>query len=148
METTLSIIALVISVISGGFALYSFFWTARRDRKQATLDAYNTLQEQALDTLNEYTSTEIKRIIEEKNKNEYRELSKCLARLEHFSVGVNTGIYDRKTVYELAHGYLDVAIWYKLQPILEQKQKGKQEDFYLNYRELVTWMKAQKKDTL
>ena len=147
METTLSIIALVISVISGGFALYSFFWTARRDRKQATLDAYNTLQEQALDTLNEYTSTEIKRIIEEKNKNEYRELSKCLARLEHFSVGVNTGIYDRKTVYELAHGYLDVAIWYKLQPILEQKQKGKQEDFYLNYRELVTWMKAQKKDT-
>lgn len=148
METTLSIIALVISVISGGFALYSFFWTAQRDRKQATLDAYNTLQEQALDTLNEYTSTEIKRIIEEKNKNEYRELSKCLARLEHFSVGVNTGIYDRKTVYELAHGYLDVAIWYKLQPILEQKQKGKQEDFYLNYRELVTWMKAQKKDTL
>ena len=148
METTLSIIALVISVISGGFALYSFFWTARRDRKQATLDAYNTLQEQALDTLNEYTSTEIKRIIEEKNKNEYRELSKCLAQLEHFSVGVNTGIYDRKTVYELAHGYLDVAIWYKLQPILEQKQKGKQEDFYLNYRELVTWMKAQKKDTL
>ena len=50
METILSIIALVISVISGGFALYTFIWTARRDRKQATLDAYNTLQEQALDT--------------------------------------------------------------------------------------------------
>ena len=147
METTLSIIAIVISVISGGFALYTFIWTARRDRKQATLDAYNSLQEQALDTLNEYTGAEIKRIIEEKNKNEYRELSKCLARLEHFSVGVNTGIYDRKTVYELAHGYLDVAIWYKLQPVLEQKQKGKQEVFYQNYRELVTWMKEQKKDT-
>ena len=147
METTLSIIAIAISLISGGFTFYTFIWTAQRDRKQATLDAYNTLQEQALDTLNEYTGTEIKRIIEEKNKEEYRELSKCLARLEHFSVGVNTGIYDRKTVYELAHGYLDVAIWYKLQPVLEQKQKGKQEDFYRNYRELVTWMKAQKKDT-
>ena len=146
METIFSIIALVISIISGGFALFTFIWTARRDRRQATLDAYNTLQEQALDALNEYTGTEIKRIVEEKNKEEYRELSKCLARLEHFSVGVNTGIYDRKTVYELAHGYLDVAIWYKLQPVLDQKQKGKQEDFYKNYRKLVTWMKEQKKD--
>ena len=95
METILSIIALVISVISGGFALYTFIWTARRDRKQATLDAYNTLQEQALDTLNKYTGAEIKRIIEEKNKDEYRELSRCIARLEHFSVGVNTRISPR-----------------------------------------------------
>lgn len=147
METPLSIIAIVISVISGGFAFYTFFWTARRDRKQATLDAYNTLQEQALDALNEYTAAEIKRIIEEKNKEEYRQLSKCLARLEHFSVGANTGIYDKKTIYELAHGFLDVAIWYKLQPVLEQKQKGRQETYYGNYIALVEWMKAQKKDT-
>lgn len=37
METTLSIVSLVVSVITGGFALYTFFWTAQRDRKQATL---------------------------------------------------------------------------------------------------------------
>ena len=47
METALSIIAMIISVISGGFALYTFFWTAARDRQQATLDAYNQLQQQA-----------------------------------------------------------------------------------------------------
>lgn len=144
METTLSIIAIVLSVISGGFAFYTFFWTARRDRKQATLDAYNTLQEQALDHLNDYTGTEIKRIIEEKDKDEYRELSRRLARIEHFSVGVNTGIYDKTTVYEMAHGYLDVAIWHKLQPVLEQKHKGKQEEYYHNYRKLVSWMQQQK----
>jgi len=147
MEIIISVIALVFSVISGVFAFCTFIWAARRDRKQATLDAYNTLQERALDTLNKYTGAEIKRIIEEKNKDEYRELSKCLARLEHFSVGVNTNIYDKKTVYELAHGYLDVAIWYKLQPVLYQKQKGKKEEYYQNYRELVNWMKKQKKDT-
>ena len=147
MEITLSIIAIVISLISGVFALYTFIWTAQRDKKQATLDAFNTLQEQALDVLNEYTGAEIKHIIEEKNKSEYRELSKCLARLEHFSVGANTGIYDRKTVYELAHGFLDVGIWYKLQPVLEAKQKGKTENYYQNYCALVKWMKAQKKDT-
>ena len=143
MEMTLSILAIVISVISGGFAIYTFFWTARRDRKQATLNAYNTLQEQALDRINEYTGTQIKQIVEDGNKDEYRKLSKCLARLEHFSVGANTGIYDRKTVYELGHGYLDVGIWYKLQPVLEQKQKGKKEEFYKNYCNLVIWMKKQ-----
>ena len=140
---TLSVLAIVISVISGCFAVYTFFWTARRDRKQATLDAYNTLQEQALDRLNEYTGTQIKQIVEDGNKYEYRELSKCLARLEHFSVGANTGIYDRKTVYELGHGYMDVGIWYKLHPVLEQKQKGKKEEYYKNYCDLVMWMKKQ-----
>lgn len=144
METTLSIIAIVLSVISGGFAFYTFIWTARRDRKQATLDAYNLLQEQALDRLNEYTGAEIKRIIEEKNKDEYRELSRCLVRIEHFSVGVNTGIYDKRTLYLMAHGYLDLGIWYKLQPVLEQKQKGRQEEYYLNYQKLVAWMQQQK----
>lgn len=97
-----------------------------------------------MDHLNDYTGTEIKRIIEEKDKDEYRELSRCLARIEHFSVGVNTGIYDKTTVYEMAHGYLDVAIWHKLQPVLEQKHKGKQEEYYHNYRKLVSWMQQQK----
>lgn len=147
MEMTLSILAIIISVISGGFAVYTFFWTARRDRKQATLDAYNVLQEQALDRLNEYSGSQIKQIVEDGSKEKYRELGKCLARLEHFSVGTNTGIYDRKTVYELSHGYLDVGIWYKLQPVLEQKQKGKKEEYYKNYRNLVMWMKKQAEKT-
>ena len=59
METALSIIAIILSVISGGFVLYSFAWTAQRDRKQATLDAYNLLQEQALDHLNYYMPAQI-----------------------------------------------------------------------------------------
>lgn len=36
METLLSAVAFAISVLSGGFALYTFYWTANRDRKQAT----------------------------------------------------------------------------------------------------------------
>ena len=143
LETLLSIVAIVLSVVSGCFAFYTFEWTARRDRKQATLDAYNVLQEQALDKLNEYSGTEIKRIIEQKDKNKYREISQYLARIEHFAVGVNTGIYDRTIVYEIAHGYLDIAIWHKLQPVLEQKHKG-EEEFYHNYRELVAWLQRQK----
>jgi hypothetical protein len=140
MEMALSIVAIVLSMISGGFAIYSFFWTARRNQKQATLDAYNILQEQALDVLNEYTETKISGIIESNNREEYRKLSKMLARIEHFSVGVNSGIYDKTTVFELAHGYFDIAIWYKLQPLLAEKHKGKGEEYYSNYRQLVAWM--------
>lgn len=143
LETILSIVAIVLSVVSGCFAFYTFVWTARRDRKQATLDAYNVLQEQALDKLNECSSIEIKRIVEERNRDKYREISQHLARIEHFSVGVNTGIYDKRIVYEMAHGYLDIAIWHKLQPVLEQKHKG-EEEFYHNYRELVAWLQRQK----
>lgn len=75
METTLSIIAIVISVISGGFTFYTFFWTARRDRKQATLDAYNQLQEQALDQLNQYTPANIREIANDRRSAEYKTIS-------------------------------------------------------------------------
>ena len=67
MENLLSVIAIVLSLVSGGFSLYSFFWTARRDRRQSTLDAYNQLQCQALDHLNYYTPSQIKEIAKNKS---------------------------------------------------------------------------------
>ncbi|MBO5934251.1 MAG: hypothetical protein J6Q94_02045 [Clostridia bacterium] len=72
METVLSIIAIVLSVASGGFSLYSFFWTAKRDRRQATLDAYNQLQEQSLDYLNYYTPSQIAEIAKNPRSEEYK----------------------------------------------------------------------------
>lgn len=44
MDTALSVAALVVSLFSAGFTLYTFIWTKVRDRKQATLEAYNRLQ--------------------------------------------------------------------------------------------------------
>ena len=137
------ILTVAISVTALLVSVFTYTKSVVHDRKRDTLDAYNVLQEQALDILNEYTAAEISSVIDGGDKEEYRKLSKCLARLEHFSVGVNTGIYDKKTVYQLSHGYLDIGIWYKLQPVLEQKQKGKKEDFYKNYRQLVSWMLEQ-----
>lgn len=67
MEIVLSIIAIAISVISAGFTLYTFFWTARHDCKQNTLDAYNRLQEQALDVLNGIYLPQLKKLRKIKN---------------------------------------------------------------------------------
>lgn len=142
METILSIIAIVISVISGGFALYTFFWTAARDRQQATLDAYNQLQEQALDHLNLYRPSNIKEIVKDRRSEEYKKLSAYVARIEHFCVGVNQKIYDRKTVYELAHGYFDGGLKVRIEPVIDGKNRFG-EDYYANIHKVYAWMEKE-----
>ena len=62
MEMTVSIASLAVSLFAAAFALYSFFWMARRDCRQATLEAYNRLPEQVLDHLNLYMPSQIREI--------------------------------------------------------------------------------------
>ena len=142
METILSIIAIVLSVISGGFTFYTFIWTASRDRKQATLDAYNQLQEQALDHLNYYRPAEIADIAEDPRSQAYKKVSGYIARIEHFCVGVTQKIYDRKTVYELAHGYFDGAVRDRIEPIIERKNQSGI-DYYANIHSVYGWMEEE-----
>lgn len=144
METVISIIALVLSVVSGVFAMATFWWTARRDRRQATLEAYNQLQEQALDHLNFYMPAAIREIAQNPRSEEYKKISAYVARIEHFCVGVNQRIYDQKTVYELAQDYLDGAIKDRIEPIIEKKNRRTNEDYYENIHQVYAWMAKQK----
>lgn len=145
METTLSVVAIVLSVISGGFSFYTFIWTTRRDRKQATLDAYNQLQEQALDHLNYYRPTEIIEIAKNPRSEEYKKISTYIARIEHFCVGVNQKIYDSETVYALARDYLDGAIKTRIEPIIDRKNQYGDDDYYENIHQVYDWMAKRKK---
>lgn len=145
METALSIIAIFLSVISGGFALYSFAWTAQRDRKQATLDAYNLLQKQALDHLNYYMPAQIAEIANNPRSDEYKKISTYIARIEHFCVGVNKKIYDKETVYALAHDYLDGGIKVRIEPVINRKNQYKDIDYYENIHQFYNWMECYKK---
>ena len=140
METTLSVIAIILSVISGGFSFYTFIWTTRRDRKQATLDAYNQLQEQALDHLNYYRPTEIAEIAENPRSEEYKKISAYIARIEHFCVGVNQKIYDSETVYALARDYLDGAVKTRIEPMIDRKNQFGSDDYYENIHQVYAWM--------
>ena len=150
METILSIIAIVLSVISGGFSLYSFVWTARRDRKQATLEAYNRLQTEVFDNLNTYRPDEIRNICVDNKSADYKKVSGYLARIEHFCVGLNQGIYDKNTFYALSHGYFDGhQIRKRIEPVIESKNSSKnsKELFYDDTLSVLRWMekKAAKK---
>lgn len=141
MESTLSILAIIISAFTFLFSFYTFRWTARRDRKQATLDAYNTLQNEAFDKLNPLMPSEIQEIMKHTTSKEYNEVSGYIARIEHFCVGVNQEIYDRKTVYELAHGYFDgKKLRSRMEPVIEQKNQGVDKDYYENIHKVLAWM--------
>lgn len=78
MDTALSVAALVVSLFSAGFTLYTFIWTKVRDRKQATLEAYNRLQEQVLDHLNVYMPKQIAEIAKNTRSEEYKQISAYL----------------------------------------------------------------------
>ena len=138
MELGLSATATVIALVSAVLSLFTFCSTRKRDQKRDTLEAYNRLQEQVFDELNLLRPEEIEEIVKNNRSAEYKKISGYLARIEHFCVGVNTKIYDFKTVYELGHGYIDGhQIKKRIVPIIDRKQSGTQQDYYENIHKLL-----------
>lgn len=157
MELAISIVAAIVSVATFLFTIMVTYRGEQREKKQATLNALNVLQEQVFDNLNTYTFGEIKEVaikwsdaIAEKNRyvndkkgsakdfwdthheydsvvDEYRKISGYLARIEHFALGVNTGIYDAKVTERAATTYF-VMLYKKIMPILAVKNGGKPND--------------------
>lgn len=140
--TIVDLITIAFSVIAAVFSLITYRKSIVHDRQQATLDAYNQLQEQALDHLNYYVPTQIAEIAKDPRSEEYKKISAYVARIEHFCVGVNQKIYDEKTVYELAHGYLDGGIKKRIGPIIEKKNKFGH-DYYANIHAVYAWMEQE-----
>ena len=121
MEDILSLIAIALSLVS---LIYSYKLNRDgviHDRKRDTLDAFNLLQEQVLDQLNGYTKAELDRLCTNPQSAEYKKVSVLLARIEHFAVGVNEEIYDRKTVKRLAGRHI-VKTYENLECMIEAKR--------------------------
>lgn len=122
METTISLIALIISIISGGFTLYTFWWTNRRDRKQEALNTFHCLQSEVFDNINAISKNTIKEIAKDLQSKEFTEYSHYLVRIEQFCIGINAGIYDFSITKKIAAQYLN-NIYYKSLPVIEQRRK-------------------------
>ena len=141
--TTIDLITISFSVIAAAFSWITYQKSVVHDRQQATLDAYNQLQEQALDHLNYCMPAAIKEIAKDRRSEEYKKLSAYVARIEHFCVGVNQKIYDQKTVYELAHGYFDGGLKTRIEPIIDCKNQFEY-DYYANIHKVYAWMDKEK----
>ena len=112
---------ILLSGISMAVSVITYCQNIRHDRKRDTLTAFNNLQHEVLDKINGYTKKQITEISQNPRSPEYKELSSLLARLEHFSVGVNTRVYDRKIVIRMAGIYF-VSVYDKLSPLIEKKR--------------------------
>lgn len=134
ISTILDVVAVITAIIAIVKTQQSLNFTTRtyeegvvHTRKKDTIEAFNSLQCQALDKLNAYTDKEIEEIAgfqysrnpEEKAK--YREISGYMARIEHFCVGVVNDIYDKEIVYQLAHNYFEKALKRRISPMLKKK---------------------------
>lgn len=131
-------VTVLISIVSLCFSLFTWYRALIHDRKKDTLDAFNVLQQQALDPLQSYTRARIREIAEDSRSEEYRIVSTYLARIEHFCVGVEQKIYDQRTVWELSEGFLNRGVYEKLKPIIEHKNQ--QKNYYRNFLAVVQKM--------
>lgn len=149
MELYISLAAMIISLISVIVSVAIYLLGIQRDKKQDTLDSFNLLQEQVFDKLNLITYSEITNIckkvdngsIDDETNSKYYELLGYLARLEHFSLGVNTGIYDAKTAERAGTAFL-VSLRKKILPVIELQEKrgnhnsDKRIEYYKEFRML------------
>jgi len=126
----IDIIALIISVLALGLSGFQFIRDSSRSKIEATLNAYHELQETSFDPLND-----ILRKLRDDGKldnngyididvsNEYWEaLTGCLAKIENFSVGINTGLYSLDILNKVGGGYF-IRIYNELSLIIDKKAK-------------------------
>ena len=132
----MEIASFALALFAAAFSVITYLKSVRHDRQKDTIDAYNMLQEQALDHLSIYMPKQIEDISKHPRSEEFKTISHYMARIEHFSVGVRKNVYDRKIVYELASGFLDRAIWNRLESMIDVKG----EQYYQNYCWLVRQM--------
>ena len=93
------------------------------------------------DNLNVLSPKYIQDVARDRTSPEYKRISSYVARVEHFCVGINHGIYDRKTFYKLTHGYFDSDVFLnRIAPIIERKQTNSTHDYFENIHKVVCWM--------
>ena len=138
--------AALIAVITGVFGVCTYFRDSRRKLHVETMEAYKRLQNEVFDKLNDWKNDcQVAQAIDEPGTFGHTELNNALARIEHFCVGMNRGVYDFETFYQMSHGYFDNRLQVLLRPLLEKKGRGHgaAEDYYNNLHKV--WARMEKR---
>lgn len=133
--------SIVIAVISAAFSIVTYVKTFLYEKRKATIESFNNLQNEVLDKFAGIEKQNAKVILENLNdeqcKEAYDGYRVLIARLEHFAVGVNKKIYDFKVVDKIAGEHL-VHLFIKIKPIIDRANKNEpREKHYCNFIELV-----------
>lgn len=166
MSDQIAIITACIATLSVIVSITLYQFEIKRKRKKDTLEAFHVLEDQVFDKLSKYKMVEIKEVSakwdeikkrsaslsereegltpEEKDQViKYNELTGFAARIEHFSLGVNTGIYDVKIAERGMTSFFVGTYDYKLKPLIDSKHssKGNENEYYVEFRTLVEKMR-------
>ncbi len=126
MSVNTDVLALAVSVFALVLTLVQYLKDNSRTKNEATLDAYNELQDSTFSKLNcilrelDDCKDERGRLKIDRNNQRWEEITNCLAKIERFSVGVNSGIYSIKIVRRVSGGYM-VRLHEELSLIIEDK---------------------------
>lgn len=125
----MEICALIISILAFVFSVLQYISDSSRQKKESTLNAYNELQNDVFSELNKYPSPmpEIEYMSEE-----WERVTVYLAKIERFSVGINTGVYSIDILNRIGGSYY-IRQFDKLKSVIEIKRnenisKGKHYD--------------------
>ena len=141
----LSIVSIALSVVAAVFSIWSFFAERNRARSEATIHSFDELSKNIFDKsdtdLDTISQENAKKFVQqhaaekqdEEQKRQWDDITKKLALMEHFCVGINLKTYDKKALNAMA-GNLMLKLWENLQPIIEYKRSKNHEKSNCAYR--------------
>ena len=125
----MDVIAIFISGISLLFSLFTFILEKNRQKKYDTLEAIKDLQNNVINQFHNETRNYLagnkqkdgSLALRIGGEDYYKLATECLVAIEHFSVGVNNGIFDKKIVKECGGAYF-CRLYQFLKPVIEKKK--------------------------
>ena len=148
----MEIFSLVLSAIALTLSLWQFFNKREREKKESTLNAFASLQKSIFD--NQLISNDRVKKVEEKIKEknfdanideDFASITQALAKIEHFSVGINTNVYSIKILNRLAGNFI-IDSYSKLIPIIKFKRYiGGHGKFYDEFEKMANKLKKIRK---
>lgn len=152
--TVIDIISLIFSGAAFFFSLWQFRIETERNRKEATIHAFDALNENSdvlflfkadknkINELLEWRSNPHLQIENDTTKyDEWKKINSALPCIEHFAVGINTKIYDIGTLNRMA-GNLLISTWNNCSSLVHYKRTGHaNENNYSEFQTMVDSLK-------
>lgn len=151
----MDIISLFFAAAAFFFSLWQFSAETKRNRKEATIHAFDALEEnpavlflfkvekQRIIELVQYkANSNLHENITSQVATEWEAINTALPLIEHFAVGINSEIYDLETLNKMA-GNLMITIWNRCSSLIEFKRRGSYNQN--NYTEFETMVNSLKK---
>ena len=141
-------LAIIISIGALAFSIWQFFVERIRNRKEATIHAFDDLEDNASFTcLLSLSQSEINDLVvrqkkhDERIKKEWTSVCEALARIEHFAVGINAKVYDLKTLNAMAGNQI-IKTFNSCDNLLTYKRSGiGKENNYAEFEKMVRSLK-------